>query len=165
MISLKDIYWAAGFLEGEGSFRSKTSSPEVSAEQVQKQPLERLTEFFGGRIYIKKRSPNPKVQPCWRWSIRSSRAIGLMMTLYALMSPKRKLQIYNGLRNWRSKIPAARYRTHCPKGHPLPTQKAFLGLRGGRRCRKCAKEYREKHRRIHPDRRRSISKSQTSFEF
>lgn len=48
-ISLVQLGWAAGFLEGEGSF-TNGGSPCVSAGQVQREPLERLSALFGGRI-------------------------------------------------------------------------------------------------------------------
>jgi hypothetical protein len=38
-IELVDLYWAAGFLEGEGSFQYKTS-PRVSAAELNPEDLE-----------------------------------------------------------------------------------------------------------------------------
>lgn len=45
-VSTLQLAWAAGFIEGEGSF-----SNTVTAAQVQKEPIERLHALFGGRIY------------------------------------------------------------------------------------------------------------------
>jgi len=102
-----DIYWAAGFLEGEGSFTTSTGSnryPVSSAQvrQVQKEPLERLRWIFGGRISIghtKKTMVSPEngkaynCQPIHAWYTHQARARGIMMTVYSLMSPKRQEQI------------------------------------------------------------------------
>jgi hypothetical protein len=57
---LADIAWAAGFIEGEGTFtrlrgaRAKNYSFRVSASQKNLEPLLRLQEVFGGSIKTKK---------------------------------------------------------------------------------------------------------------
>ena len=68
MIQIKDLYWAAGFLEGEGGFGmyGPKNAWSVQAAQVQKEPLERLKSLFGGSItYESKRKPTIyNRQPC-----------------------------------------------------------------------------------------------------
>jgi len=165
MISLKDIYWAAGFLEGEGSFTYHGTGPLVSAGQVQKEPLLRLQKFVRGSLRPKAKSSNPRVQPAWRWALPSSRAAGLMMTLYSLMSPGRKLQIYNTLKVWRSHPPHGRYKKHCSRGHLLLGPNLYFNPNGRPQCKKCIKIRTEEWRQKHPRSRRFISKSQLAFEF
>lgn len=84
------IEWAAGFLEGEGSFSGGGTHGygRVSAPQVQRWPLEQLQKLFGGTIadYREKRNT-------YHWWVTGSRARGVMMTLYSLVSPKRQEQI------------------------------------------------------------------------
>ena len=93
--SLIDLHWAAGFLEGEGSFQFPH---RVSASQVQEEPLLRLREMFGGKIGITKRPESkPNQKDCHSWNTSGSRARGIMMTLYPLMSTKRKEQIKQAL--------------------------------------------------------------------
>jgi hypothetical protein len=101
-VEMTDIYWAAGFLEGEGSFtgsyqkrhatgivrRSATFS--VNAGQTNTEPLERLQRLFGGHIY---RHNMHTGNPIWRWQLCGKAGIGLMMTLWTLMSLRRKQQI------------------------------------------------------------------------
>ena len=106
-IEIKDIHWIAGFLEGEGTFGyyDCNNSLTVQAPQVQKEPLERLQKLLGGRIqYRDRREKNPKWSPCYIWDARpNARSAGIMMTLYPLMSPKRKDQIKKALFKWRAK--------------------------------------------------------------
>jgi len=98
--TMRDLGWAAGFLEGEGSFDLNTRrrqpgvwrTPQVRAAQVQREPLEKLVRLFGGKIYLQKH-PSPRARQQHRWSIASDRARGVMMTLYAMMSLQRKQQI------------------------------------------------------------------------
>ena len=93
---IRDLTWVAGFLEGEGCFASGGDSIQVCAVQVQREPLDRLQRWLGGKIY-ERRSNNPRHNHAWVWQTSGARARGIMMTLYALMSPKRQLQIRKAL--------------------------------------------------------------------
>ena len=105
------LYWTAGFLEGEGSFfhslrvgvKKYSGTLTITAPQVQREPLERLTRFFGGRLTLRTRSNVPNASPCFVWVLYGGQAAGLMMTLYPLMSPKRQGQIRTALKKWRSR--------------------------------------------------------------
>ena len=90
--SMADLNWAAGFLEGEGSFQFQKGSGEVNASQSEEyMPLLKLQQLFGGTVGdpIIYKSYKPKR----RWWITGPRARGVMMTLYSLLSPRRKIQI------------------------------------------------------------------------
>src|SRR5262249_38765227 len=114
MISPRDIEWTAGFLEGEGSFRYRPyqgRTSEVSAPQLQRAPLEKLQRLFGGHIWIRRRGSGH--QDMWVWYLHGARAIGLMMTLYSLMSPGRQAQIRGALSAWRMRQNRQR-KSACP---------------------------------------------------
>lgn len=89
-----DLAWAAGFLEGEGSFctNGKKGYPVVQAFQVEREPLDYLRSFFGGRLTHHSRS-NPNAQDIWCWRANGTRARGIMFTLWPLMFSKRQGQI------------------------------------------------------------------------
>ena len=116
-MDMKELYWAAGFLEGEGSFYfGKPSKLLVQAAQVQKEPLERLQKFFGGNLrFCDFANRSPKASPYWVWNVASpSKAAGIMMTLFSLMSPRRQEQIKKALSGW--KTTAVRLIRECPHG-------------------------------------------------
>lgn len=92
--TIRDLHWIAGFLEGEACFRTTNQCAEVGVAQLQREPLERLQRFLGGTIKIEKRKPNDLN----KWSVCGSRARGVMMTVYPLMSPRRQAQIANSLK-------------------------------------------------------------------
>jgi hypothetical protein len=97
MIDMKDIYWTAGFIEGEGSF-CKSQYPSgirVQAGQKQRDPLDRLYKLYGGYIYKNK-------QGFYDWRVTGRRAIALMMTIYSVMSPRRKEQIEGVIAFWKT---------------------------------------------------------------
>lgn len=93
--TIRRLAWAAGFLEGEGHFEWNRTSGRVDATQVQLEPLERILALFGGNI--KAQRPRENQQPHWRWWVCGSRARGVMLTLYPMMSPRRQGQIRKAL--------------------------------------------------------------------
>lgn len=89
-----DLAWAAGFLEGEGGFHGAhkiKGRVQLDAVQVQRDPIDRLQRFFGGKIVQYKSGPQRR--PAWRWIVFGGRARGIMITLYGFMSPRRQWQI------------------------------------------------------------------------
>ncbi len=151
MISVIDIAWAAGFLEGEGSFgcygirTRKTPNIRVAASQVQAEPLERLKHLFGGSIHHL-RAHKEGQSDYFQWAISSSRAMGVMMTLFRLMSPRRQTQIRAALTMWMDYPSRPRQnRATCRSGHHLWTAENIIGFGTNKRtCRPCTRE-RERH--------------------
>jgi len=99
-LTTADLHWAAGFIEGEGSFSRGGSGITLAVNQVQKEPLEKLQRMFGGSfsLSVPKRANQ---SPCWTWALSSRAAAAVMMTLYVLMSTRRKQQIEKQLLSWR----------------------------------------------------------------
>lgn len=104
--TIKELCWAAGFLEGEGHFgqagSKKYPSEVVTGTQVQRGPLERLQRWFGGRIYLS-RVYAKNQHAASRWHISGARARGVMLTLYAMLSTKRQYQIRAALQTREAK--------------------------------------------------------------
>ncbi len=91
-----DLYWTAGFLEGEGCFlylkRQSGHGYEtrVEATQVNETPLIKLKHLFGGTIHIRKRSTRNQ-SDYFRWRINGDGARNVMrLMLPLLMSGKQK---------------------------------------------------------------------------
>jgi hypothetical protein len=151
VVDAKDIYWTAGFIEGEGYFCTWNSGASaVVVSQVQREPLERLQAMYGGSLARYQQLSNPRANAFYRWTLMGPDARGLMMTIYSLMSPKRKRQIEKVLKVWRSHKPKAEYRTHCPRGHAYEGANLMIhSATGGRVCRECANGLRTgKYRRL-----------------
>lgn len=127
MIRSVDIAWAAGFLEGEGSFLAQTpSNPRVSCPQKEREPLERLELLFGGNIRFRQaayaHNGSISQRPIFVWTILGQPAISLMMTIYPLMSSKRQGSMALVIRGWREwKHRAGPNKQWCRKGlHEWP---------------------------------------------
>lgn len=100
-VTIRQIHWTAGFLEGDGSFLfTKKGYPYVAAAQVQKWPLGKLQGLFGGPISRREAMGNSSA--IHTWTLTGANAVGLMMTLYSLMSDGRKAQIKKALDVWKA---------------------------------------------------------------
>lgn len=89
-----ELPWAAGFLEGDGSFgeRSDRGAVRVRADQVNPEPLERLQEIFGGSLSSRgKRTTAGNV--VWRWGVAGERAEIVCDALYPYLSGEKREQI------------------------------------------------------------------------
>lgn len=93
----EQLFWIAGFFEGEAWFgRGRDHCARVTVNQVQKAPLNTLLDLLGGSLYHHP-NPLPRQQDKHQWSAWGSRARGIMMTVYSLMSPRRQWQIRRAL--------------------------------------------------------------------
>jgi hypothetical protein len=146
-ISTLHLAWAAGFLEGEGSFvKGPDGSPCVSAAQVQREPIDRLELMFGGKI--SRRSTNGfSDKQIFVWRLSARRSIEVMMTLYILMSPKRRGEIESAISKWKSgRLLKSHDWDQCGRGHPLVGDN-IKWVRGTyRKCRQCANASRRERR-------------------
>lgn len=80
---------------GEGTFLSRANihcGPKVAAAQNNPEPLARLLSLFGGGVTNHMKGGKAKI-----WYAYGPRARGVMMTLYSLMSERRKAQICKAL--------------------------------------------------------------------
>jgi len=96
--SLKDIYWAAGIWEGEGTCSSSHGTTSY-ARITQEDPwlLEKFQKLFGGSIKSIKSSQFKPDKEYPIWILSGVRARGFLMTIYTLLSPKKQEQIKRSL--------------------------------------------------------------------
>ncbi len=95
--TIRDLEWAAGFLEGEGHFGGPGSQTVVHVTNTDFEPLDKMRRLFGGKVTSREPGPRGKKTE-GRWAVYGGRARGLMMTLYTLMeSSRRKQQIRKSL--------------------------------------------------------------------
>jgi hypothetical protein len=134
MVSVKDLAWLAGLLEGEGCFstngRAAHRGIRVSINMTDLDVLERVHALakgvLGGPYYPDEKNHGKK--PYWKWTVsRQADAAGLMMTVYPLMGERRQARIREMLERWRNAAP----KWICPNGHKRSDSW------NGRRCVEC----------------------------
>ena len=96
--TVRDLEWAAGFLEGEGSFiranSCKRGCEMISVPQKDSESLFRLQKLFGGNLSTRPTAWGYRMNV---WQVYGARARGIMMTLFNLMSAGRQNQIKHAL--------------------------------------------------------------------
>lgn len=151
--TVKNIAWAAGFLEGEGCFPSG-GRISVRAAQVQPDPLYRMKLILGGNVTGPYQKSQPNHRPSYDWGIHGCHAIAVMMTIYNLMSPKRQVSIRKAIEQWKVAPGNPRLwlaRGTCKNGHDLTGANYVVAPSGHGRCRQCGIESRKRYYHKHPD--------------
>src|SRR5438067_713288 len=98
-VTVQDISWAAGLLEGKGAFVIQPGgTPAIGCALGNIWPLEKLQRLFGGTIALRKNSSC--TSPVHEWEVCGAPAAGAMMTLFSLMLSRRKKQITDALSAW-----------------------------------------------------------------
>ncbi|HEY4761339.1 MAG TPA: hypothetical protein VIH42_12220 [Thermoguttaceae bacterium] len=148
-LNITDIYWLAGFMDGEACFSMWGKTPSITIAQKEMWPLEKVHKLVGGKFYKFKNWGTNKETFYNSLHIHGKRAIGLMMTLYSLLSPRRQEKIEEIIAKWKL-IPCRgehnRIKTHCKRGHEFTEQNTYMKADGsGRECRKCQKIHNEKY--------------------
>lgn len=111
MVSIKDIYWLAGMLEGEASFytyikvnkNSTTSYPEITFQSNDCDIVMRISNILNStvsRVYARdsKKTTAYKVRVC------STKAIQWMMTIYPIMGQRRQAKLREVIANWKLSV-------------------------------------------------------------
>lgn len=134
---LCDVHWLAGLLEAEGYFGCDSHGTLlINLGMIDEDVVNRAARLFGSTVHVhqqKKRQPRRSVFWCRPTGII---AAGWMMTLYALMGSRRRVQIKTVLAEWRRHKTHGRYRQACYAGHPLQAPSAKTRKR---RCLICAR--------------------------
>jgi hypothetical protein len=93
------IAWAAGFLEGDGHFRSseESGSPIANAVQKDREPLDKLLAYFGGSITEFTHTTSRKKYLRWNVCGRKARYC-MALVLPHIVSTRRKEQIERAMK-------------------------------------------------------------------
>lgn len=96
-----DLYWLAGLLEGDGSFRLKGRDPVITLGMTDEDIVVRATQIMGTNYYRK----GPKhggigKKPMYRTETSGPRAHALMLRLKPVMGIRRQQQITNATKDY-----------------------------------------------------------------
>jgi len=105
MIAIRDIAWVAGILEGEGSFglTNNKRTPCIWLSMTDADIVERIRVLIdpSKTIHIHEDQRKESYKPIYRLTLNGTRAIQWMMTIYSLMSIRRKAKIGEVLNIWK----------------------------------------------------------------
>jgi hypothetical protein len=96
-----DIVWAAGLLEGEGSFFIKTGThlPMVACQMTDEDVIQRLGGIFGGPLFSPAKQAEHHKQS-WKWQVTGKLAAHVMRTVRPHMGLRRTEAIDKALVVW-----------------------------------------------------------------
>lgn len=97
-----ELSWAAGLIEGEGSFEYRGGSPRISVAMTDLDVLIKLARIVGERCIRTKTPTNGGVLPQFHLRIYGKRAIALMMTIWPHMGARRQERISGILKAWKA---------------------------------------------------------------
>ena len=104
-VSVKDIAWLAGILEGEGSFglTNKGKSPAIWLGMTDSDIVERVRVLIdpSKSINLFKDIRKEGYKTSYRVTFNGSRAVEWMMTIYSFMSVRRQAKIRECLVAWK----------------------------------------------------------------
>ena len=110
-VTVRDVVWLAGLLEGEGSFFSYRNSPTISVNMTDKDVVEKAAALLRSKVYTcNPGSPDRKIP--YSATAHGSIAISWMMSLYQFMGERRKINIKDTIDAWKS----ADSRPKTPRG-------------------------------------------------
>lgn len=140
MINIKDIYWLAGLLEGEGHF-AFYDSPRIQLTMTDEDVVAkaRIIIKTDNKISIYKPRQGQN-KPSYKITISGITAISWMMTLYPLMGRRRKETIRNVIKEWKLTSNRSSDSDYCKNGHPLLIAGIDFDLMqdNWRKCKICA---------------------------
>ena len=97
MIATRDIAWAAGIWEGEGSVGSQKGVLRTVVDQKDRWILDRFVSLFGGKV-MSYPTTGAGTGTMHRWGIYGGHGLGFMFTIYPLLSPRRQKQFLEALK-------------------------------------------------------------------
>jgi len=100
MIKSTDIYYVAGILEGEGNF-NYYSAPRIFLKMTDYDVVSKVKLIMNVDVNIGEQNRNGW-KTAYILAVNSHYAVSWMMTLYPLMSARRKEQIKQVLSKWRN---------------------------------------------------------------
>jgi len=106
MLSMTELAWLAGILEGEGCFLLTTKSksnlgyPQINISMSDKDVMDRVALLLEASIYLKSDKRKESYKDQWIAKVNGARAAGWMMTLYLFMGERRRAKIRQVLLEW-----------------------------------------------------------------
>jgi len=123
MTKITDIYWLAGFLDGEGYFGYQHGNI-ITISQTDLDLVERTKKIMKTNSSIKlTKAKKDNHQDKYTLTVSGTLAVQWMMTLYSIMSLRRKIRIRETLNYWKESKNRQKGADYCTKGHPLLKEK------------------------------------------
>ena len=107
-VSLAEVGWIAGLVEGEGCIivRPQSNTLRLSIEMTDLDVLQKAARLFGPTARLSQRTiklPNPKHKPRYILHLTGSPMMQWLMTIYSFMGVRRKQKIEDAIRMFKAR--------------------------------------------------------------
>jgi len=138
MITTNQIHYVAGLLEGEGCFTYE-NTPIIILNMVDMDTVNKVRNIISPKSIIYKEDKGIDRKFQYRIRSHASQAIGWMMTLYPLMSIRRKEEIRKAISRWKDNMQRSVDNSICKHGHSnrILNLDFSYRLNGSKRCKHC----------------------------
>lgn len=136
MIKVDQYAWASGFYEGEGNVSlGQRGGINISVSQVNQEPLIKLMEIFGGKIYGPYLNKGPNDKPYYVYYLSTHEAVSnFIWKIIPWLSEKKAKELLDKLE---FKINMIEFRAkYCRNFHPRD-EFTYISNTGKVKCRKC----------------------------
>jgi hypothetical protein len=104
-----ELYWLAGWLEGEGSFMAPSPSdknyPKIAAVTTDEDVARKVCALLGvSYMQVRRYNKKPHWKDCYYFRLRGRRAVTLMHELYPLMGIRRQAQITKAIKDYKPHV-------------------------------------------------------------
>ncbi len=159
MVSIKELHWLAGIMEGEACFGLRGTGksytyPVVELYMTDKDVVDRaisVLEKAGVKVKAGTRS-FAKYNPKWKlqhaFKLYGTNAVQCMMTLYPLLGIRRQEACAKAISGWKSSKGRdwnKRVDGLCRRGHDVTGLDGYTPPNGRLQCRKCKNLNKQKH--------------------
>lgn len=169
MISIKDIAWIAGLLEGEGYFSHPRAGNKFCATirlaMTDRDVIDRAAVLMGagsrGHVGVHTK-PSATRQCVYGFTLHGKYAIAWMMTILPFMGDRRAIRIREAIAGWKSRPLYHGLKITCGRGHPLDHVRPDGA---GRFCKTCAEQaWKVKNTAVSVQRRAAREAAQSRFK-
>ena len=142
ILTMPDIYWLAGLLEGEGCFTTQGASRmklKLALVMNDLDIMQRAAVLLGGHVGPRQRQ-NPRHHQSYQIQLYGHLAAGWMMTLYLLLGERRRKRIRTLLTEWKEQPTFNKWKMRCKRGHEFDLSLRSKQADRQRLCTICRRE-------------------------
>jgi len=153
-MGVKEFYWLAGIIEGEGNFSIKNnSSPTITISMTDEDVIDRVAKILKRPYSKEDRSHRPNAKDIYTVNICGVDAISWMFTLYSLFGKRRQAKILEIIKFWRA-VPVTKNKGNYCNVHQREITH-LNGYKSGKYTLRCAECLNDSKQRLYERRKAS----------
>ncbi len=104
-LSVKDLAWLGGLVEGEGCFyrqnMGKYHYPSITISMTDHDVMDKVATMWGVNLQGPYQSKRPNSKPMYKALVFNNNAVAWMLTLFPLLGKRRRAKVIELVRDWK----------------------------------------------------------------